>query len=80
MTVKAITDLPEPDSPTRQTISPGLTVKLTFFDRVDTVGASRQGNAQIADFEDGLDGCGAHPSTTAVIPTEARRAEWRDLL
>ena len=26
----AITDLPEPDSPTRQTISPGLTVKLTF--------------------------------------------------
>src|SRR6266851_5507998 len=30
MTVKAITDLPEPDSPTRQTISPGLTVKLTF--------------------------------------------------
>ncbi len=30
ITVKAITDLPEPDSPTRQTISPGLTVKLTF--------------------------------------------------
>src|SRR5262245_55426362 len=30
MTVKAITDLPEPDSPTRQTISPGSTVKLTF--------------------------------------------------
>ena len=30
MTVKAITDLPEPDSPTRQTISPGLTVKLTL--------------------------------------------------
>ena len=30
MTVKAITDLPDPDSPTRQTISPGLTVKLTF--------------------------------------------------
>ncbi len=26
----AITDLPEPDSPTRQTISPGFTVKLTF--------------------------------------------------
>src|SRR5262245_8717320 len=30
MTVKAITDLPEPDSPTRQTISPGLTVKFTL--------------------------------------------------
>ena len=30
ITVKAMTDLPEPDSPTRQTISPGLTVKLTF--------------------------------------------------
>jgi hypothetical protein len=45
---------------------------------VDAIGAGRQGNAEIADFEDGLDGV-AHEGNS-VIPTGARRAEWRDLL
>ena len=56
----------------------GIDREAHFFDRVDAVGASRQGNAQIADFEDGL--FVGHQRSTTVIPTGARSAQWRDLL
>jgi hypothetical protein len=50
----AITDLPEPDSPTRQTISPGLTVKLTLRTAwpVAALGQARRSSTEVADVED----------------------------
>ena len=42
MTACAVTDLPEPDSPTTQTISPGATANDTFSTAFGAVGAARQ--------------------------------------
>src|SRR5665213_1112069 len=75
ITVKAITDLPEPDSPTRQTISPGLTVKLTFSTACARSAPLGRATERLRTSRTGfLSGI-----YSTVIPTEARRAEWRDL-
>ena len=54
MTVKAITDLPEPDSPTRQTISPRIDGEAHLVDGELAVGALGQRDGEVADFEDWL--------------------------
>ena len=53
----AVTDLPEPDSPTTQTISPGATANETFSTAFSAVRAVRQADRQALDVEDGLLPC-----------------------
>ena len=43
----AVTDLPEPDSPTTQTISPGRTAKRQVLDCVDAVRAGGQATVSL---------------------------------
>ena len=50
--MKAVTDLPEPDSPTMQTISPALDAEATRPRRVRAVAAGRQADGEAADVED----------------------------
>ena len=52
----AVTDLPEPDSPTTQTISPGADRERDVLDRVDAVRAGREADREALDVEDGLVG------------------------
>ena len=53
MTAWAVTDLPEPDSPTTQTISPAPTEKVMSSMRMRAVRAARQGDREAFDGEDG---------------------------
>ena len=56
MTAWAVTDLPEPDSPTTHTISPAPTEKRDVLDGMGAVRAARQADREAFDGEDGR-GC-----------------------
>ncbi len=54
ITVKAITDLPEPDLAHEADDLARIDGEADLLDGVDTVAALGQGDAEVADFEDGL--------------------------